>query len=441
MDRALDAARRLLGLDPRLGREALLEAFLAGRYAENREMCIAIGQVFELYQDETGGDAIQLLLSGYGHLLSEGYPAGTNLLTQALHQLRSATPSTEAEAEAALQAAMGIASSLWDSDSRSAILDGLLRWVRDAGVLRMLPRVLQGLARAQIDAGAFREAAAYLAEADAVEAVTGGASRPSTPAILNAFCEDESSALELIAHNERDGGSRPDTEFARALLFNGLGRYDDAVMAAQRSCDAHQVGAWSSALIEMVEAGVRTGDAVRAEWAFELLAMRTRLAGTDWAIGLEVRCRALMDPVDPEPHYREAIERLAATRLLPDVARAHLLFGEWLRRENRRVEARAELLRAHEMFSAMGAVAFTDRARRELVATGEHIRTRSPDKRSDLTAQETHIARLASSGMTNAEIAGQMFLSPRTVEWHLRQVFGKLGIASRRELRTALSPA
>ena len=257
--------------------------------------------------------------------------------------------------------------------------------------------------------------------------MTGGLRLRGNAALLHAWYEDEPVALELIAQDERDGAPLPDTEYARAVLFNGLGRYDQAAAAAQRSCDAHQVGAWGSALVELVEAAVRSGDTVRAGWAFEQLTRRTQLGGTDWAIGLEARCRALMDSVDPEAHYREAIDRLVATRLLPDVARANLLFGEWLRRENRRVEARAELLRAHELFSAMGAVAFTDRARRELVATGEHVRTRIDDKRVDLTAQETQVARLASSGMTNAEIAAQMFLSPSTMEWHMRQVFGKLG--------------
>jgi DNA-binding CsgD family transcriptional regulator/tetratricopeptide (TPR) repeat protein len=441
LNRALDAARRLLRLDPKLGREALLEAFLASRYTENREVCIAVGQVFVEHAEGTGSDAIELLLGGYALLLSKGYPAGTDLLTQALHELRSATPSTELEAEAALQAATTIAPALWDFESMGSIMDGLVHWVREAGVLRLLPKALQGLTWAQIYGGAFRDAAAALTEADAVEAVTGGASTPANWAILHAWCQDERVALDLIAECERKGAQLPDTEYARALLFNGLGRYDLALAAAQRSCDAHQVGAWGSALVEMVEAAVRSADSVRAVWALDQLVTRTRKGGTDWALGLEARARALMDDVDPEDHYREAIERLARTPLRPDLARAHLLYGEWLRRVHRRVDARAELVRAHELFSAMGAAAFTDRTRRELVATGEHVRRRVDDRRIDLTAQERQIARLASTGLTNAEIAGQMFLSARTVEWHLRQVFGKLGIASRRELRTAIPPS
>jgi DNA-binding CsgD family transcriptional regulator len=320
----------------------------------------------------------------------------------------------------------------------SGILNSLVQWVREAGVLRLLPKTLQGLAWAQIYGGDFRDAAAGLTEANAVEAVTGGASTPVNWAILHAWCQEERVALDLIAECEREGAQAPDTEYARAVLFNGLGRYDLALAAAQRSCDAHQVGAWGSALVEMVEAAVRSHDEARAVWAFDQLATRTRQGGTDWALGLEARASALLDHADAEGLYREAIERLGRTRVRPDLARAHLLYGEWLRRENRRMDARAELLKAHELFSAMGAVAFTDRARRELVATGEHVRKRIDDKRLDMTAQEMRIARLASSGSTNAEIAAQMFLSPRTVEWHLRQVFGKLGIASRRELRTAL---
>ena len=167
---------------------------------------------------------------------------------------------------------------------------------------------------------------------------------------------------------------------------------------------------------------------------------RTTPSGTDWGLGVEARARALVDQGNAERLYRESIERLGRTHLTPDLARAQLLFGEWLRRENRRVEARAQLTKAHELFSAMGAAAFTDRARRELVATGEHVRKRTDDTRIRLTAQETQVARLASSGLTNAEIAAQMFLSPRTVEWHLRQVFGKLGVGSRRELRMSVHP-
>ena len=440
LDRALDAARRLLRLDPKLGREALLEAFFAGRATENRDACIAAGQVFLAHQEGTSGDAIELLLGGYALLLSNGYPAGTDLLTQALHALSSVTPSSELEAEAALHAATFIASSLWDFDSMSAIRDRTVNWLREAGELRLLPKALQGLAWTLFDAGDFRGAAAALTDADAVEAVTGGASAPASLAVLHAWCQDEGVALDLIAENERKGVAVPDTEYARAVLFNGLGRYDLALAAAQRSCDAHQVGAWGSALVEMVEAAVRSGDEARATWAFEQLARRTRQGGTDWALGLEARAGALLEHADAESLYREAIERLARTPLRPDLARAHLLYGEWLRRENRRVEARAELLKAHELFSSMGAVAFTDRARRELEATGERVGKRTDDRRVDLTGQEMQVARLASSGLTNAEIAAQMFLSPRTVEWHLRQVFGKFGIASRRELRTALTP-
>jgi DNA-binding CsgD family transcriptional regulator len=255
---------------------------------------------------------------------------------------------------------------------------------------------------------------------------------------VHAWCDDEPVALKRLEQLERDGALPFNAELARALLFNALGRYDLALSAAQRSCDLHQLGAWGLALVELVEAAVRTGDHARGAAAFEQLAKRTQQGGTDWALGIEARTRALLDHAGAEDLYREAIRRLSKTAIRPEVARAHLLYGEWLRRENRRVDARGELLTAHELFTAMGAAAFTDRARRELVATGEHVRKRIDDKRIDLTAQEMQVARLASSGSTNAEIAAQMFLSPRTVEWHLRQVFGKLGIASRRDLRTAL---
>jgi DNA-binding CsgD family transcriptional regulator len=200
------------------------------------------------------------------------------------------------------------------------------------------------------------------------------------------------------------------------------------------------VGVLGWSLAELVEAAVRSGQPARASDAFQRLSETTRASGTDWALGTEARSRALLSEGQAaENCYREAIERLGRTRMRPAVARAHLLYGEWLRRENRRQDARTELRTAHDLFTTMGIEAFAERARRELLATGDTVRKRTVETASELTGQEAHIARLAVDGRTNAEIGAQLFLSTRTVEWHLSKVYTKLGVGSRRELRRALA--
>jgi DNA-binding CsgD family transcriptional regulator len=225
-----------------------------------------------------------------------------------------------------------------------------------------------------------------------------------------------------------------------ALLNNGLGRYSRALVAAERACEYPQELGFSTVVLpELIEAASRSGRAGRAAEVLGRLMEATRAAGTDWALGIEARSTALVSEGRVAGLlYQEAIERLGRASARMDLARAHLLYGEWLRRENRRVEARGELRVAHEMFVGMGAEVFVERASRELLATGETARKRTVETRFDLTAQEDQIARLAGDGRTNTEIAAELFLSPRTVEWHLRKVFPKLGISSRRELRVAL---
>jgi DNA-binding CsgD family transcriptional regulator len=224
------------------------------------------------------------------------------------------------------------------------------------------------------------------------------------------------------------------------LLHNGLGRYDKALAAAELVCEYDDVGVLGWSLAELIEAAVRSNQPTRASAALERLSETTRASGSDWALGTEARSRALLsEGKTAENCYRDAIEQLGRTRMRPAVARAHLLYGEWLRRENRRRDARAELRTAHDLFTRMGIEAFAERARRELVATGETVRKRTVETDSELTAQEAQIARLAVQGRTNAEIGAQLFLSTRTVEWHLSKVYAKLGVGSRRELRRALA--
>jgi DNA-binding CsgD family transcriptional regulator len=224
-------------------------------------------------------------------------------------------------------------------------------------------------------------------------------------------------------------------EWATALLYNGCGRYAEALAAAQRGCEHDDVGLFAWSLTELIEAGVRSGATDATAAALDRLSGRTRASGTDWALGIEAGSRALLcEPGDAEPLYREAVERLARTRGVVHLARARLLYGEWLRRENRRADAREQLRAAHDVFSGIGAEGFAERARHELLATGETVRKRTDDARGVLTAQEAHIARLARDGLSNPEIGAQLFISPRTVQYHLRKVFVKLEITSRNQL-------
>ena len=231
--------------------------------------------------------------------------------------------------------------------------------------------------------------------------------------------------------------------YSSAVLHNSLGQYQEAMAAAERGAGYPQeLGFATWSLVELVEAAARSGHPDRAAEAHELLRRRTSASGTDWALGVEARSRALLSQGDAaESGYTEAVERLGRTRIRVELARAHLLYGEWLRRENRRLDARRHLRSAHDMFTDMGANAFAERARRELVATGETVRKRSVGIQEEFTPQEAQIARLAAQGHTNPEIGAELFLSPRTVEWHLRKVFAKLGIVSRRELSRTLLDA
>ena len=223
------------------------------------------------------------------------------------------------------------------------------------------------------------------------------------------------------------------------MVYNAAGQYEAALGAAQRSSELHPTGTHGWALIDLVEAAFRCGQHEQARVALGQLTDRTRLVSTEWGLGLEARCAALLaEQAVAEALYDEAIERLGRARTRPDLARAHLLYGEWLRREGRRLDAREQLRKAYDMFSEMGIPGFAERARRELAATGETARKRTDETRGDLTAQESQIAQLASEGLTNPEIGAKLFLSPRTVEWHLRRVYPKLGITSRKELRAVL---
>jgi DNA-binding CsgD family transcriptional regulator/tetratricopeptide (TPR) repeat protein len=304
------------------------------------------------------------------------------------------------------------------------------------------------LAGVHLHAGDLHGASALIEEGDAITAATRYA--PVTYAALNlvAWQGDESAAQRLLERAVEDATLRGETVVrglaghVTAVLYNGLGRYDLALAGARRAAGHDVLLFVGWALVELVEAGVRTGHVDEARAARKLLRERTRAGGTDWALGIQARCDALLSEGDAADRlYREAIDRLARSRVTIHLARAHLLYGEWLRRERRRQQARDQLRLAHDMFAAMGADAFAERSRRELNATGQTVRGRTGGTPDRLTPQEFQIARLAGQGLTNPEIGAQLFISPHTVEWHLRKVFTKLRITSRKQLGAALPAA
>jgi DNA-binding CsgD family transcriptional regulator len=299
----------------------------------------------------------------------------------------------------------------------------------------------------RVDAGEFGSAQALLDEAEAITDAIGSAPIVDVALLLAGWRGVELTAFEQIETAIQDAAERGEqstitvAEFARSLVLNGLGRHDEALAAAQRSCDHHPAKAYARALVEMVEAASRCGEPDVAQAALDQLSEGTTRSGTDWGLGLEARARALLSADDvAEPLYVDAIERLGRSRVRAELARAHLVYGEWLRRGRRRVDARAQLRIADQMFTEMGAQAFAARAARELLATGERARKRSFETRSELTPQEAHVARLARDGLSNPEIGARLFISPRTVEYHLHKVFTKLGIGARSQLEQVLPP-
>jgi len=440
----LKAARRLEPFDLELARETYLNAWGAAGMAGQGDVILEIWRAVRALP-RTSGDPrpLDLLLEGMAQLTTEGHAAAAPTLQRAAEAL------LEMPVEDALRwgwAAIGASTAVWDDEGMRAISARQVRLVRDAGVLAQLPLHLASLALSTSWTGDLAGVASLIAEAESVATATGTAFAPFTLMRLRALQgrEAEASALisETIEHASFGGRgiAATNAHWAAAVLYNGLARYDQAASAARRAT-SNTFEPWVStfALPELVEAAARGSDAELAREALVRLAATTQPCGTDFALGIEARCRALVsEGPAADDLYREAIERLSRTRLRPELARAHLVYGEWLRRESRRVDAREQLRTAQEMFAAIGMEAFAARARNELEASGQTVRKRSVETRDDLTAQEWQIAGLARDGLSNPEIGARLFLSPRTVEWHLRNVFNKLDIRSRRELADAL---
>jgi DNA-binding CsgD family transcriptional regulator/tetratricopeptide (TPR) repeat protein len=442
----LSAAKRLESLDVVLARATYLEAFTAALFVGRLSTAVEdVARAARMAPAPlTPGRAPDLLLDGLALLVTEGYTAGTPALKRALLAFRSQDVSVE-EGLSWLWLAERAAMAVWDDETWHILASRHVKLARDAGALSELPLAVRSRILLHAHAGELAEGAALIAEAQVVADATGSQLAPYGATGIAAWRGREAEATELIQANmegvtSRGEGRGVTSQYSAALLYNGLGRYDKALAAAEQVCEYDDVGVLGWSLAELIEAAVRSGQPTRASSALQRLSETTRASGTDWALGVEARSRALSSEGDTaENCYREAIERLGRTRMRPAVARAHLLYGEWLRRENRRLDARAELRTAHGLFTAMGIEAFAERARRELLATGDTVRKRAVDTASDLTAKEAHIARLAADGRTNVEIGTQLFLSTRTVEWHLSKIYTKLGVGSRRELRRALA--
>ena len=443
----LKAARELEAFDLRTARRAYLTAWRAAVAAGHLggagvlvEICRAVRRLPRL---PPAPHALDLLLDGLALLTTDGRAAATPVLQ------RAARAAVEMPAHDVLRwggLAVSAGSAIWDADSASAIAERQAQIVRDAAALAELPTHLSALAADKAWLGDFAAARALVAESDSVAAATGNRTPPFAAVRIAALQGDHAEASALIeaaieeATANGHGTGAKFAQWSAAVLNNGLARYDIAVVAAQEAT-ANAIDPWQSmwVLPELVEAAARAGDLGLARDALERLAETTEPAGTDFALGIEARSQAIVSVgAAAEALHLEAIGRLSRTRLRPELARGHLLFGEWLRGEGRNIDAREQLRTAEDMFAAIGMEAFAERARAELVASGAKVRQHPDERRAELTPQEEQIARLARDGLTNADIGRQLFLSPRTVEWHLHKVFAKLGIEARSGLDAAL---
>jgi DNA-binding CsgD family transcriptional regulator len=446
----LDAAKRLEGLDDALARETYLEALGAAIFAGDPSAHPNLREIAETARRAVGSPSptrpVDLLLDGLSSRFTDGYTPSVSRLRSALEVFRRHAVEGGVDSTRWFWLAWLVAGDLWDDALQDELATRAVRLARDTGALGHLPIALVYRAGVHVNAGAFSAAAALVAESNSIAAATGYAPFGYASTMLAVWRGDEAKAIDHISWAVTSAASRGEGRalraqgYGQAILYNGLGRYDEALVRAQTACEYDDLGVYTFALVELVEAATRTATPDVATEALKELEERTLAASTDWALGILARSRALLAVGDAaDALYREAIERLGRSRIVVQRARAHLVYGEWLRRENRRLDARDQLRRAHKMFHDMGAEAFAERARRELLATGETARERTTTAQSDLTPQESQVARLAAAGRTNPEIGSELFISPRTVEYHLRKVFTKLGITTRRELRTVAS--
>ncbi len=444
----LKAARRLETLDPGLARETYLDAWQAALFAGHlagggdlEEVSLAARA---LPPPERPPRAADLLLDGLSLLVTDGPAAAAPVLRQAIGTF--ADPDVPIAERLRWSWMAPVASlPLWDGEGWRLIVPPL-QLARDVGALDQLPILLSVLATAAAWRGDLAAAASLIAEADAAREATGARLVAYAAMVLAAFRGSQAEAVPLIeatleqAAAAGQGAAVTWAHWVAAMLHNGLGRYADALAAARQAAGHKLVHISMWALPELVEAAGRTGNTGLAGDALDQLSEWTQAGRTDWGLGVEARSRALLSEGQAADRlYRDAIDRLGRTGMRPDLARTHLLYGEWLRRERRRTDARAQLGTACRMLDAIGMEAFAERARRELLAAGGTARRRAVAARVELTAQEAQIAQLAADGLSNPEIGARLFLSPRTVQYHLGKVFTKLDITSRTQLSRALS--
>jgi DNA-binding CsgD family transcriptional regulator len=445
----LRAAKRIEPLDAPLARAAYLEALSAAMFAARlagpgsgvRDMAHAVQAASSATSPPTAAD---LLLDGWAALFADGCATATPTLREALTRFEDAK--TAADQLHLLWLATITAPVVWD-DARWDVLSSFhVALARSSGALSELPLALNSRVYIHLFRGELETADALIGEARVATEATGAGLTPWGAVALAALRGREYDAAAMLDGAAVDATQRGEgigltvIAWARALLYNGLGIHDQALAAAREAIDCptnSAAAAWG--MVELIEAAVRRGEADVAGEAARRFTEIAKAAGTDWALGVDARSSALLrTDARAEQLYREALDRLERCRMRVDLARTHLSYGEWLRREHRRVDARAQLRAARDHFSSIGMEAFAERARNELLATGEKVRKRTVETRDELTAQERQIARLARVGLSNPEIGARLFLSPRTVEWHLRKVFSKLGIHSRHELSSAL---
>ena len=442
----LGAAQQLEPLDAALARETYLEAMFiasnAGRLGGGVLAPARAARAAPAAPEPR--DTSDLLVDGFAVFFTDGYAAGAPVLKQALESARDERGRDE-HALRAIRIASRVAAELFDEEAWAALVERHVQVAREDGILGALPLTLRYLAAIRMHEGDFESAAFLLDQCDAIMGSTSGRLGNPMHMLFAAYRGDEAETMRLGTGLERVAAERGEgllltaCDYARAILQNSLGQYEAALAAAQIAAEPDDLSVSTWVLPEVIEAAARSGRGDVASETFERLAERTAAAGTNFARGIEARSRGLVsDDAIAEDAYRESLEALGATSMRMFHARAQLVYGEWLRRANRRTHARAQLGEAQEFFVRVGADGFAARAARELLATGATPRKRTDDARAQLTAQEAQIAALARDGHTNPEIGAQLFLSPRTVEWHLRHVYTKLDISSRRQLRTAL---
>jgi DNA-binding CsgD family transcriptional regulator len=444
----LRAAKRLESLDAELARETYLYAWvashLAGPLAGSGGLLLEVSQAAQAAPRPAAAPRLcDLLLDGLTTMIAQGRAAAEPAIRRAVAPFLGDQVSDQEWLQWGIFAQMA-AMVVWDFDSWVALSARHVELARALGALAPLSIALNGRGSVATHCGDFELATSLAAEKDVVNEVTGIRHATTCDLLLAGYRGRPAEAVPLFTATTEDSMARGEglavqmANWSAAVLHNGLGRYAEALAVAEPATEGfYSPLSTQLVLPELVEAANRTGRADLARHASERLSAMTIAEGSDWAKGLESRSRALVsDGREAEQCYAEAVQRFQRTPLRPDLARAHLLYGEWLRRESRRLDARHQLRAAYHLFTAIGADAFAERARRELLATGEKVRKREVGSCNQLTPQEEHIVRLARDGRTNPEIGAELFISTRTVEWHLRKVFAKLGITSRRDLHS-----